>query len=445
FLAFLLVISLLLADAASMVGQALTRGGVSLAENTFLYLVPLAAGGMVTAFFLGPILALLYVITTSILVGLLLGSFALSFFYFIGATVGLASVARIHERGAIIKSGVLVGLVNVGVLVGLSLYDETFLSSQTLIDIGMGMLNGLLAGIIVTGLIPLIEMIFGYTTNIKLMELANLDRPILRDLMVQAPGTYHHSVIVGIMVEAAAEAIGANPLLAKVSAHYHDIGKLKKPHYFVENQISGQNNRHEKLAPSMSSLVLISHVKDGVELARQNKLGQDIIDIIQQHHGTSLITYFYQKAKECQSEDKPQINVEDYRYPGPKPQTKEAGLVLLADAAEAASRTLSEPTPARIQGIVQKIINNIFSDGQLDACELTLKDLHLIASSFNKVLTGIFHRRIEYPEFPAKETSPRLKAANGQNRFKQSTNGSSDQDQAVNGTGQEDLRRLGIS
>ncbi|MBW2322264.1 MAG: HDIG domain-containing protein [Deltaproteobacteria bacterium] len=444
FLSFLLVISLLLADAASLVGQPPARGGVNLEESALLYMVPLAAGGMVTAIFLGPVIAILYAVSISILTGLLLESFFLSFFYFIGATVGLVSVGRAHERGAIIKSGLLVGLVNIGVLLGLSLYYENFLSYQTLIECGAGLLNGLLAGIVVTGLIPLIEMIFGYTTNIKLMELANLDRPILRELMVQAPGTYHHSVIVGVLVEAAAESIGANPLLAKVSAYYHDIGKLKKPLYFVENQMSG-HNKHEKLAPSMSSLVLISHVKDGVELARQHKLGQDIVDIIQQHHGTSLISYFYQKARECQGEDQPEINVEDYRYPGPRPQTKEAGLVLLADAAEAVSRTLLEPTPARIQGMVQKVINNIFSDGQLDECELTLKDLHLIASSFNKILTGIFHRRIDYPEFPAKESSLRVKTANGHNRIKQSTNDSSDKDGAINGAGQEDLRRLGIS
>ena len=289
FLAFILVVSLLVADAASMGSQALNRGGINLSANTLLYLVPLAAGGMVAAIFLGPIPAVLYSVSVSVLSGLILGSFILSFYYFIGAMVGVASVGHIHERLAIIKAGLLVGLVNAGMLIGLSLYYEIFFTFQTLINLGMGILNGLLAGIVVTGLTPLIEMIFGYTTNIKLMELANLDRPILRDLMVQAPGTYHHSVIVGVMVETAAEAIGANPLLAKVSAHYHDIGKLKKPLYFVENQTSGQN-KHEKLAPSMSSLVLISHVKDGVELARKNKLGRDIIDIIQQHHGTSLIT-----------------------------------------------------------------------------------------------------------------------------------------------------------
>jgi putative nucleotidyltransferase with HDIG domain len=213
--------------------------------------------------------------------------------------------------------------------------------------------------------------------------------------MLLAPGTYHHSLVVGQMVEAAAEAIGANPLVAKAAAYYHDIGKVKKPLYFVENQL-GSENKHEKLAPSLSALILISHVKDGVELAQKHNLGERITDIIQQHHGTSFISYFYHKAK-TQGAQGQQVNPEDYRYPGPRPQTREAGLVLLADQVEAASKTLSDPTPARIQGMVQKIINNVFSDGQLDTCELTLKDLHLIAKSFNKILSGIFHQRIHYP------------------------------------------------
>ena len=260
--------------------------------------------------------------------------------------------------------------------------------------------------------------------------------------MVQAPGTYHHSVIVSNMVEATATAINANPLLAKVAAYYHDIGKMKKPLYFIENQMGGEN-RHEKLAPSMSSLVLISHVKDGVELARQHKLGQEIIDIIQQHQGKGLISYFYQKAKD-QAMCSPKgidIKEDDFRYPGPKPQTKEAGLVMLADMIEAASRSLPDPTPARVNGIVQKIINKVFSDGQLDECELTLKDLHEIAKSFNKTLGAIFHQRVEYPEPVTAKKSK--KAANGDpdkigqenTRFKKSDNMSDDG---------EGLKRLGL-
>ncbi|MBW1801530.1 MAG: HDIG domain-containing protein, partial [Deltaproteobacteria bacterium] len=278
--------------------------------------------------------------------------------------------------------------------------NSSFYSIQSAIAASSGFVGGLLAGVIATGILPLIEMSFGSTTDIKLLELANLDQPLLRDLMVQAPGTYHHSVITSNMVEATAKAVNANPLLARVSAYYHDIGKMKKPLYFIENQMGGEN-KHEKLAPSMSSLILISHVKDGVELARENKIGREIIDIIQQHHGTSLISFFYQKAKDrmvVKGGKATDIKEEDFRYPGPKPQTKEAGLVMLADMVEAAARSLVDPAPARIQGLVQKIINKVFSDGQLDECELTLKDLHEIAKSFNKTLSGIFHQRVEYPE-----------------------------------------------
>jgi putative nucleotidyltransferase with HDIG domain len=256
--------------------------------------------------------------------------------------------------------------------------------------------------------------------------------------MIEAPGTYHHSVIVGSMVEAAASDIGANPLLAKVCGYYHDIGKVKKPLYFIENQTDGRN-KHDKLAPSMSSLILIAHVKDGVDIAQQHKLGQIIIDTIQQHHGTSLIHYFFEKAKQLRGEDA--VKIDDFRYPGPKPQTKEVGLVMLADVVEAASRSLDNPTPARIQGLVQHLINKVFSDGQLDNCELTLKDLHSIAKSYNKILNGIHHHRIEYAESPAKESS-KVK------------NGSTDRQPAAKPTSKDPnrpkespshLKRLGLS
>jgi hypothetical protein len=249
------------------------------------------------------------------------------------------------------------------------------------------------SGIIAAGVVPLVEIAFGYTTDITLLELANLDRPILRQLMIEAPGTYHHSVIVGSMVEAAAVEIDANPLLARVTGYYHDIGKIKKPQYFIENQRNGKN-KHDKLAPSMSSLILVSHIKEGVELAREHKLAKVIVDGIRSHHGTSLIRYFYEKAKLLKGADA--VQEEDFRYPGPKPCTQEAALVMLADVVEAASRTLENPTPARIKGLVKSLIDRILSDGQLDECDITLKDLHVIAVSFNTILNGIHHHRIEY-------------------------------------------------
>jgi putative nucleotidyltransferase with HDIG domain len=239
---------------------------------------------------------------------------------------------------------------------------------------------------------PVLEMLFGYTTRFRLMELMSLDHPLMQELMVNMPGTYHHSLVVANMVEAGAKAVGANSMLCKVAALYHDVGKMQYPLYFIENQFGGEN-KHDKLAPSMSALVIISHVKKGTELAEKYKLGHEIIDVIRQHHGTRSVRYFYQKA--VQLGESPRES--DYCYPGPRPQTKEAAIIMLADAVEASSRTLSDPTPARIQSHIDSIIKGIFSEGQLDESELTFKDLHRLSEGFVRILTGIFHQRIAYP------------------------------------------------
>lgn len=259
------------------------------------------------------------------------------------------------------------------------------------------LINAVCSLLLVLGLSPIFEMLFGYSSRFRLMELMSLEQPLLQDLMVKAPGTYHHALIVSNMVEAGARAIGANALLARVAALYHDIGKLKNPQYFIEN-LFGKENKHNKLSPSMSALILISHVKKGVELAREHKLGQDIADLIGQHHGTTLIAYFYHKAQElAESKGEEPVREDEFRYPGPKPQTKEAGLILLADAIEASSRTLVDPTPSRIKGHIQTIVRKIYTEGQLDESELTLRDLTQLSETFHRILTGIFHHRIEYP------------------------------------------------
>ena len=368
----------------------------SISADSISYGIPLAAGAMTTCLFLGielaiPI-AMLIAIGTAIIFK---NRFDIFVYFLLNGLMAAYWMQNCRERKVFIKAGLKLGLLNVILVTVINVYIGGATFFKLMWDWGFAFSGGVGAGIVTAGIAPLVEIAYDYTTDIKLLELANLDQPILRRLMLEAPGTYHHSVIVGTMVEAAASEIGANPSLAKVCGYFHDIGKIKKPLYFIENQADGVN-RHDKLAPSMSSLILIAHIKDGVEIAKQNKLGHDIIETIRQSHGTSLISYFYDKAKQLKGENG--VNIDDFRYPGPKPQTREAGLVMLADAVEAASRTLSNPTPARILGLVQNLINKIFSDGQLDNCELTLKDLHNIAKSFNKILNGIYHHRIEYPE-----------------------------------------------
>ncbi len=429
--------------AFNFIAEEVARGFHDVTARALLFALPVTFGAILITVFQGMNMAMVFSLLVSIFAAFVIdGNVEFLIYFFTGSIFASYLVREYRERGILIKIGLKVGLLNILTCLAIeSIYGSLF-TFDAVVAIIAGFLGGILAGVISTGIIPLVEMAFGFTTDIKLLELANLDQPLLRDLMVQAPGTYHHSVIVSNMVEATAKAINANPLLAKVAAYYHDIGKMKKPLYFIENQMGGEN-RHEKLAPSMSSLVLISHVKDGVELAKQHKLGQEIIDIIQQHQGKGLIAYFYQKAKDqamCSSKGI-DIKEDDFRYPGPKPQTKEAGLVMLADMIEAASRSLPDPTPARVNGIVQKIINKVFSDGQLDECELTLKDLHEIAKSFNKTLGGIFHQRVEYPE--SATTKKTKKAANGDSDKigQENTRPKKPDDTSDDGEG---LKRLGL-
>jgi putative nucleotidyltransferase with HDIG domain len=404
FVAALLLASTLMNKGLLVMGDNVSRS-LPLVGHNLVYVLPLGLAAILAAMFLG--------LETGVGVACLSATFAalavdkpfpLFIYFVIAGLMGVWGVKSCRRRSALIQTGLIISLANMVLVAAFKLLEFPFTGKDLLIGEVFALGGGVLTGILALGLTPIMESLFNYSSNIRLLELLNLDQPVLKDLMLIAPGTYHHSMVVGQMVEAAAETCGANPMLAKAAAFYHDIGKIKKPNYFVENQTSGENNKHEKLAPSMSSLILISHVKDGVDLARKHRLGENIADIIRQHHGTNLISYFFHKAK-TQAAKPNQAKMEDYRYPGPRPQTKEAGLVLLADQVEAASRTLTDPTPARIQGMVQKIINNVFADGQLDECELTLKDLHHIARSFNKILSGIFHQRIQYPQAIDKKKS----------------------------------------
>ncbi|BBD06982.1 HD family phosphohydrolase [Desulfovibrio ferrophilus] len=398
--------------------------GGRLASDIVAYSLPVPAAAGVLALFLPYAVSIFSLIIVAFLCTQMPGGdLALFSFYFVGGLLQIFVVKRAETRSELLAS-VLPLLAGLSLAwIGVSFMDYKGLN-HALAGGAYVLAGGVVSLILVLSLAPIVELLLGYTSRFRLMELMSLEQPLMQELMVTAPGTYHHSIILSNMVEAGARAIGANSLLAKVAALYHDVGKLSKPLYFIENQMGGEN-KHDKLAPSMSALILTSHVKKGVEMAREHKLGQEIEDLIQQHHGTMLISYFYHRATEqaeAKGEEPPRE--EEFRYPGPRPQTKEAGLLLLADAIEASSRTLVEPTPSRIKGHIETIIKKIFTDGQLDESELTLKDMHEISEVFHRILTGIFHQRIEYPSADkdkSADSDDRPAGKNGENQDARTT------------------------
>ncbi|MBL9082499.1 MAG: HDIG domain-containing protein [Planctomycetales bacterium] len=303
----------------------------------------------------------------------------------------------IRTRGKLIRVGLLSAVVAFLLTLGMALFDEQPLGETVLRHAGRNALWTFLTGFLMTGLLPYIERLFGVLTDMSLLELADPSHPLMQELVRRAPGTYNHSISVASIAEAAAEQIGARGLLLRIGAYFHDIGKMLKPNYFVENQ-GLQGNRHENLLPAMSTLIIIAHVKDGADLARQHHLPQPVIDFIEQHHGTTLVEYFYRRANE-QSEANPEageVQESSYRYPGPKPQTVEAAILMLADSVESASRTLVEPTPSRIENLVEQIGMNKLLDGQFDECGLTLQQLRIVEDSLIKSLTAVYHGRVKY-------------------------------------------------
>lgn len=367
--------------------------------NPVLFAAPVATGSMLAALMVDARIAFMFASLSALTATLAVeGNIYLFAFYFISGIVGLHGMTRITDRTSVLRAGLVVGLVNMVSVLAIKMALGQLTARADFYEIGLGFLGGVVSGLLVSGLAPLLEPL-GYVTNVKLLEIANLNHPLLKEMSLQAPGTYHHSITVGNLAETAAESIDANPILARVGALYHDIGKVgrkTKPTYFIENQLRGANP-HDRLEPSMSALILISHVKNGAEKAREYRLGVPIVDIIQQHHGSSLIKFFYNKALEKAEKTHQIVSEDKYHYPGPRPRTKEAALVMLADVAEAACRTLADPTPARIQKRVQTLVMGLFSEGQLDESTLTLKDLHAITKSFVRTLQGILHTRIDYP------------------------------------------------
>ena len=379
-----------------------TKFGSGLPHDIFLYLMPVATAPMLVGLLIqsGEVVWL-FTAFLSVAMGLMTEmNFSFMVVTFAGGIAAARGVYNCKKRNDIYWAGVRTGAVNALMIVLMLIVtkmDQGSFLKELAGSVPAGFLAGIFSAMGAMIMVPFLESVFSYTTDVKLLELSNLNHPLLKDMIVKAPGTYHHSMLVGSMVEAAAEEIGANPLLAKVMSYYHDIGKMEHANYFIENQKPGQNP-HDHISPYMSKTLLVAHVKDGVELGMEFKLGKPIIDGIIQHHGTTLISYFFNKAMDLKTEDDCEVSEEEFRYPGPKPQFREAALCMLADSIEAASRSLDEPTPVRLQNIVRNIVQRKFMEGQLDECSLTLKDLSKVEQAFTRILLGIYHQRIDYPK-----------------------------------------------
>lgn len=368
-------------------------------ENWQAEIVPLLVFAMTVAIAYDEDLALLLAAEVALVVVVGLGHGLGDYVTLTAAAAAMIFwMGRIRSRSKLIYVGLWAGAVAMTTQVGAHLLEERPFDMQLLEEAGRLGVWTLLAGFLMTGLLPFIERSFGVLTDLSLLEVGDVAHPLLQELVRRAPGTYNHSINVASIGEAAAEAIGARGLLVRVGAYFHDIGKMLKPAYFVENQ--GQENRHESLVPAMSTLIIIAHVKEGAELARQYNLPRPIIDLIAEHHGTTLVEYFYRRAAERQQNDPhgTEIDEQTYRYPGPKPSTRESAVLMLSDAVESASRALTEPTPARIASLVHELAMKRLLDGQFDGCGLTLEELDLIEQSLVKSLTAVYHGRVKYPD-----------------------------------------------
>ena len=389
-------------------------------RNFPIFYIPFCAIPMLTTLLFNNLeISLLMTLAASVSIASLSSSrFDLTLLFLISGTISSILVKDARKRTTIILAGFIVGIVQVVSLIFIEYFwlglPDRYLTL---------FMNAIISSIVVLGGLPVFEYLFRTLTNISLLELADFNHPLLQRMVLEAPGTYHHSLLVGNLCESACRQIGANALLARVGAYYHDIGKLSKPEYFGENLTASGASKHDALSPEMSKLVIMNHVKEGVEIAKKYKLNPTLIDFILQHHGTSLAYYFYHRALQNIDTEK-EVKEEGFRYPGPKPNTKETAIVLLADSVEAASRALKDPTPAKIKETANKVINNKFIEGQLDECELTLKDLEKISAVFIRILGGIYHSRITYPE--------QAKGENNHKKFSEEGSRQSEKDKTSN-------------
>ncbi len=387
----------------------LYRFGMSILQQlpseVWLYAFPVSgAAGLAALVFSARRFVSIGLIISLFTTAILNGSLELFIYYFLCCMLNTMLLIKSQSRQDVIRSTLILFLGQSILALASALFSHIIYSEFHMLLLCV-MINSILALFIVFAVSPIAEMLFGLTTRFRLMELMNLEQPLLQELMMTAPGTYHHSIVVSNLVEAGAKNINANSLLCKVAALYHDIGKLARPEYFIENQ-KNIPNKHDTIAPAMSALVLISHVKQGMEYAEKYQLGKEITDIICEHHGNRCISYFYNKAIKIHTGEGEPPKEADYSYPNPRPRSKEAAIIMLADAVEASSRTLMDPTPARIQSHVKNIVHGIYEEGQLDESELTFKDLNSLCDSFTRILNGLFHLRIAYPDKPEKKKNP---------------------------------------
>lgn len=372
--------------------------------------IPFAAAALLITLLLGADTGMVCAIVFALCVGYMGRSTMLSIYALFSGLAAIYAVRQYRDRGAVIRASLIVGFSNFIIAFGLRLMTGGHLDWRILLfDFGNTLLGGIFVAGCVSLFLPLFETAFDVCTDVRLLELSNLNLPILRRLAAEAPGTYHHSILVGVLAEAGAEAIGANPLLARVACLYHDIGKIVKSSYYIENSKDAKQ-RHDRISPKMSSSVIIDHVKEGLELARKIRLPRRVAEIIPQHHGTSLVTYFYHQAINDPDADEMGITEDQFRYPGPRPRSREAALVMLADSIEAASRAVDHQNPKKFQNVVDRIVTRFLDDHQLDECQLTLNDILLAKQAFARALAGIYHQRMAYPGYglsqPGAESFP---------------------------------------
>lgn len=403
---FLLIIAL------NLVAMKMIAIGQNIVHPSIAYLAPVSMGSMLIAILLDARLAfvssMLFSIAASVFFNQSYPDMLFDFRYgLVAATVCIVSVFLIYkasQRSLILKAGIMVSFFACFTTISLQLLDGDYVIREMISALVFSLGSGILTAVLVIGLLPFFEIVFGILSPLKLVELSNPNHPLLRKLLTEAPGTYHHSVMVANLSEAAAEAIGANGLLCRVGSFYHDIGKTKRPGYFIENQ-SNMENPHDQIDPYLSKSIIIAHPRDGVEMLREYKMPKLICDIAEQHHGTTLLSYFYHKALKIAEAKGEQDSVEekDFRYPGPKAQIKEAAIVGIADSVEAAVRSMRNPSIEQIDAVVDSIVKNRLNDHQLNECDLTMKELDQISKTLKQTLLGIFHSRIEYPKLQNEE------------------------------------------